>query len=158
MKKNIGLPEQISKEVSVILNRVQADLFVLYAKTKLYHWNVTGPFFGPLHSMFDDQAAELLEMIDATAEKVRALNVLSIGRLIDYKANSSLTEDDSTVTEDIKMLDNLLHDRETIIRQLRIRIDQVSSDVGTVNFLTDMIEKHEKTAWMLRSIRHHNKP
>jgi starvation-inducible DNA-binding protein len=155
---NTGLKKENTHESVTILNRVQANLFVLYAKTKLYHWNVIGPFFGPLHSMFDDQAAELLEMIDTTAERVRALNVLSIGRLIDYKANSSLTEDDSTVIEDIKMIDNLLRDREAIIRQLRIGIDQVSSDVGTVNFLTDMIEKHEKTAWMLRSIRHHNKP
>lgn len=152
-KLNTGLSEDTRKQVVEILKKALADTFVLFAKTKYYHWNVRGRFFTPLHELFDNQAGQLSDMIDDTAERIRALGQLSIGTLKDYLAFSQLSEDASGDLQDSQMIANLLADHETIIRSLRQAIDQTAQlgDTGTSDFLTGAMEAHEKMAWMLRA-------
>jgi len=152
-KLNTGLSEDARKEVVAILKKALADTFVLFAKTKYYHWNVCGRFFTPLHELFDNQAGQLSDMIDDTAERIRALGHLSIGTLKDYLAYTQLSEDATGDIADNQMIANLLADHETIIRSLRQVVDQTAQlgDTGTSDFLTGAMEAHEKMAWMLRA-------
>jgi thiopurine S-methyltransferase len=151
-KLNTGLNEETRNEIVGILKKALADTFVLFAKTKYYHWNVRGRYFTPLHELFDNQAGQLSEMMDDTAERIRALGHLSIGTLKDYLANTQLSEDSTGDISDSQMIANLLADHETVIRSLRHAVNQTAElgDAGTSDFLTGAMATHEKMAWMLR--------
>ena len=152
MKANIGINKSnISKVVSILSNYL-ADSYFLYFKTHGFHWNVTGMFFQPLHKLFDEQYNSLFSSLDEIAERIRSLGELvpaSYFQLKDLTCLKELKE----VPKDMEMLKVLAEDHETIIRNLRTWIDEVTAagDVGTADFLTARIEEHEKTAWMLRS-------
>jgi starvation-inducible DNA-binding protein len=153
MKPNIGIPENHLLETSTLLNTLLADEFTLYAKTRNYHWNVTGHNFAELHKFFESQYEQLDEIVDEVAERVRMLGHYSLGSLNAFSKAARLTEgqDESTSA---KMIQNLLDDHETIIRILRNDINAVTDnfkDAGTADFLTGVMESHEKMAWMLRS-------
>lgn len=153
MKANIGIPENHSLKTASILNMVLADEFLLYAKTRNYHWNVTGASFSEMHKFFEGQYEELDELMDEVAERVRMLGHYSLGTISAFAKASRLTEgqDESTTK---KMIQNLLDDHETIIREVRNDIDTVDTkykDAGTADFLTGVMKAHEKMAWMLRS-------
>ena len=150
---NTGLTPENRAKIVELLKKALADAFVLFAKTKYYHWNVRGRFFTPLHQLFDAQAGELSGMIDDTAERIRALGHLSIGTLKDYLAQTQLTEDTNADLTDVQMLQNLIKDHETIIRSLRSMVDETAQlgDAGTSDFLTGTMESMEKMTWMLRS-------
>lgn len=149
---NIGIDESKRKEMSAQLNTLLANEYMLYVKTQKYHWNVEGKLFGPLHNIFGKQYEELSEFIDHVAERVRALGFYAIGTLTEFVSHASITEDSSN-PDDTTMTRNLLNDHEIIIKQIRTIMDLASkiNDRGTDNMLGDMIEKHEKTAWMLRA-------
>jgi starvation-inducible DNA-binding protein len=150
---DIGLNEQIREEVAQMLNKLLADEYLLYTKTLYYHWNVYGPFFGDLHKFFGEIYKQLLCFIDMTAERVRALGYKADGTLQEFTAKTQLKEDPKNIPAHPIMLRNLLNDHETIIKMIRAGIDKTAelNDMGTNNFLCDLITKYEKTAWMLRS-------
>lgn len=157
MQKNmstIGLLEKNQEKVVGILNTVLANEFVLSTKTRNYHWNVTSPNFSELHKFFDEQYGQLDEILDQVAERCRAMGGKSIATMTEFLAKTSLKEQPKEYPVARKMISNLLADHETVIRNLRKDLeicDSECNDMGTNNFLTDLMEKHEKMAWMLRS-------
>jgi starvation-inducible DNA-binding protein len=154
MKLNIGLDEKDRAGSATLLNHLLSDEFLLYTKTRNYHWNVTGRDFYELHKFFEVQYEELDEIMDEVAERVRALGFLAFGTMEQFLRFSRLKEAISDAASTGSMLQNLLTDHETIIRHLRE--DQQAAagkyhDAGTSDFLTGLMEKHEKMAWMLHS-------
>lgn len=153
MKANIGLTEKNAQEIALILNKTLADEFVLYAKTRNYHWNYEGDNFMEMHKFYEGQYEELDEVIDEVAERVRTLGHYAEGRLKEYLKLTDLQEPSST-TDQQEQVRNLLDDHETLVRYLRKQVDVLTEtykDAGTADFLTGLMEKHEKWAWMLRS-------
>jgi starvation-inducible DNA-binding protein len=150
---NIDIADSNRKKVAERLNLLLANEYVLYTKTLKFHWNVVGPFFGPLHALFQKQYEQLLDIVDEVAERVRALDHMSHGTLKEFAANTTLPEEPGKNPDSAAMIRLLLEDHEAIIRQIRKDIDYVTElqDMGTNNFLSELIETHEKTAWMLRA-------
>lgn len=153
MKPNIGLDEKLSADTCALLNVLLADEFSLYARTRNAHWNVTGPAFSVLHKFFEEQYDELADILDNVAERVRMLGGVAAGSLATVTATTRLVEAKDEPGA-MKMVMGLLTDHETIIRALRADISTVNDthkDVGTADFLTGVMEAHEKMAWMLRA-------
>ncbi len=151
---SIGLTDRQRNGVVDILNAALADEFVLYTKTRNFHWNVTGPQFNDLHKFFEAQYEELEGFIDDVAERARALGGVALGSMQGFLKHSRLKENVGAPPTAMAMIAELLKDHETIIRQLRDDIDKVSEkfgDEGTTDFLTGNMEAHEKMAWMLRA-------
>lgn len=154
-KTNIGISEQNRRGIVEILDSILADEYVLYTKTRNYHWNVTGPHFNDYHKVFEEQYNELSDDIDEIAERIRSLGSKTPSSLSEFQKNSQLEEHPGEYPSASSMASNLLDDHETIIRTIREKIPQVGDkygDTGTEDFLTTLMEKHEKTAWMIRSI------
>lgn len=147
------LSTQQKKEMCNKLNTLLANEFVLYTKTLKYHWNLEGNLFHPLHLFFDGQYRELQEVVDTIAERIRALQEKSFGTLQEFSTHATITEDPGTYPSQEQMIRNLLTGYETIIEQVRSIIDYSTeiNDMGTNNLLAGLLEKHEKTAWMLRA-------
>jgi starvation-inducible DNA-binding protein len=153
MKADIGIPEKSSQIVGEKLNKLLADEFILYTKTRNYHWNVEGINFMEMHKFYESLYQELEEVIDEIAERIRAIGHYSQGRLKDFIEATDLIEPDYT-SDQRQQLTNLLDDHETIIRYLRREIESFSSDLkdaGTGDFVTGILKKHEKWAWFIRS-------
>jgi starvation-inducible DNA-binding protein len=153
-KLNIGLSEEQRQGVVDLLNRDLSDAYLLLIKTKKYHWDVVGPQFRSLHTLWEEHYTALTENIDALAERVRALGGYPIGTAEGFLKNASLKEDAGTLPTAFGMVENLVIDHEQVIRNLRDHIDQCSEkyhDQGTADFLTGLMEAHEQMAWMLRS-------
>jgi starvation-inducible DNA-binding protein len=154
MKPNIDIPDKERQAVVEILNRLLSDEYVLYTKTRNYHWNVTGPQFNDLHKFFEAQYEELNEFVDEIAERARQLGGRAFGSLAEFAKTARLSEESGTAPAAKEMLANLLADHEALIRTLRSDIGPVAEryhDIGTSDFLTGLLEKHEKMAWMLRA-------
>ncbi len=152
MKPSIAVSDSGRKAVAKILDALLADEYVLYTKTRNYHWNVTGPRFSDLHKFFEDQYDELDGIIDEVAERGRALGERALGGLSDF-LKVALLKDEAGKPRADAMLLNLLKDHETIIRGLRKSLETCAAlgDMGTSDFLTGLMERHEKMAWMLRA-------
>ncbi|MCL5875856.1 MAG: DNA starvation/stationary phase protection protein [Candidatus Dependentiae bacterium] len=150
---DIGITAENRQKIAEFLQKLLANEYVIYTKTLKYHWNVIGEFFGPLHTLFGEQYKELLSIIDEVAERIRALGFKSTGTLQEFLSNTQLKEVPGKNPVYNDMIKDLLTDHETIIKQIRGSIDITTqtNDVGTNNFLSDLIEKHEKIAWMLRA-------
>ena len=151
---NIGLNDKQRNGVVEILNAALADEFVLYTKTRNFHWNVTGPQFDDLHKFFEAQYAELEDFVDDVAERARALGGAALGSMQGFLKHTRLKESVGTPPSAMAMVAELLGDHETIIRQLREDIGKAGDkfgDEGTADFLTGNMEAHEKMAWMLRA-------
>jgi starvation-inducible DNA-binding protein len=153
MKTDIGIADKDRKAVAGLLDALLADEYVLYTKTRNYHWNVTGMSFNDLHKFFEAQYEELDEIIDEVAERSRALGARALGSLRDFLKETRLGEDASVFPEAKAMLRGLLGDHEAVIRTLRKDLETAArhGDAGTSDFLTGLMERHEKMAWMLRS-------
>lgn len=155
MKPNIGLNDETRAGVTKIVNARLADMHVLYTKTRNYHWNIVGPQFHSLHLLFEEQYETLAKTIDETAERIRALGGRSLGTMDEFIKTATLKEEaPGRVPPSAEMVKNLLSDHEATIRQLREDIDTIDDDchdVGTADFLTAILEGHEKMAWMLRA-------
>lgn len=151
---NIGIDDKNADQVVKILNRVLADEYVLYTKTRGYHWNVTGVQFNDLHKFFEGQYEELEDIVDDVAERARTVGGYSLGSLQEMIDHKTLEEDTTKGSDSRHMVRSLLSDHEAIIRKLRTDLDKCADkykDMGTSDFLTGLMEKHEKMAWMLRS-------
>jgi len=154
MKTTIGLTDKQRKGVAEILARVLADEYVLLVKTKNYHWNVKGPHFHDLHKLFDEQYEELLEVTDEVAERIRSIGEMTPATMTEWLKLTRLKETPGKHPAYMKMVEDLLHDHETVIRHLRKDLeacDKDYGDMGDSDYLTGLLEKHEKMAWMLRA-------
>lgn len=154
MKINIDIKDDNRLKVADLLNTLLADEYVVYTKTRRAHWNITGPHFGALHKFFEAQYEELDETIDSVAERVRALGHFSLGSLGDFLKVTRLSEDAHNFSDSRKIIQTLVADHESIICSLRKEINIVNDkykDAGTADFMTGLMEEHEKMAWMLRS-------
>jgi starvation-inducible DNA-binding protein len=150
---NIGIRDNDRQSVIAILNTLLADEYVLYTKTRNYHWNVTGPQFNDLHKFFEEQYTELSQFVDDIAERARSLGGWALGTLKEFSQQARLSEHPGQYPKAREMIANLLADHETIVRQLRTDLEAAEKhhDMGTNDFLTGLMEKHEKMAWMLRA-------
>jgi len=154
MKPSIGIADKDRAGVVQILGDLLADEYVLYTKTRLYHWNVMGPQFNDLHKFFETQYSELSEIVDEVAERARMLGGKALGALTEFSQRTRLKEHPGQYPNARGMLSNLLADHEAIIRTLRTDLETVMEkyhDAGTNDFLTGVMEKHEKMAWVLRA-------
>lgn len=153
MKAQIGLEPKKAESIAEVLSSLLADEFVLYAKTRNAHWNVQGPDFHTVHLYFETLYHELETYIDDVAERIRQIGHFAPATLKDYLELTHLTEERVDKNDSISFIKDLLSDHEAIIIFLRENIDKIEEDYdfGTSDFLTSLMEKHEKTAWMLRS-------
>lgn len=152
-KVNIGLSPKSRQKAIDILGNIIADQYVLYTKTRNYHWNVTGEDFTQYHKLFEEQYSVIDEDIDDVAERIRSLGGKTPATLSEFLKSTTLKEHPTKYPMAKTMIANLLVDHETVIRTLRkgIEVCDDLDDDGTEDFLTQLMEKHEKTAWMLRA-------
>ena len=153
MEINIGIAEQDRADIAEGLSRLLADTYTLYLKTHNFHWNVTGPMFNTLHLMFEGQYTELALAVDAIAERIRALGFPAPGTYAAYARLSSIKEEEGVPSAQ-EMIKLLVQGQEAVVRTARNifpLLDKVS-DEPTADLLTQRMQVHEKTAWMLRSL------
>ncbi len=150
---NIGVSQENCKQVAHKLNIMLSDEYLLFTKLFKYHWNVTGMAFGSLHEMFEKQYVSAFKKIDKIAERIRALEQWPSGTLSEFKEHSNIQEDPARNPDAQTMVSDLVQDHETIIRNMREEAAAIekTGDMVTANFVEEMIEKHEKAAWMLRA-------
>jgi starvation-inducible DNA-binding protein len=153
IKTDIGVKDDARKKIVETLNMRLSDEYVLYTKTRKYHWNVIGPRFHQLHEFFKEQYEILDEMIDEIAERARQLGGKSLGTLDEFARNSSINEEPGQNPDAQTMISNLLNDHETVIKTLRKNADEAEEleDMVTNDFFLEAAQKHEKMAWMLRA-------
>jgi starvation-inducible DNA-binding protein len=153
MEINIGIDPKQREEIASGLSRVLADSYTLYLKTHNFHWNVTGPMFQTLHLMFETQYNELALAVDLIAERIRALGVAAPGTYKQFAELSAIKEVDG-VPEAQEMIKLLVQGHETAARTSRqvFEIAETVNDQSTCDLLTQRMQIHEKTAWMLRSL------
>jgi starvation-inducible DNA-binding protein len=154
MKTNIGIQEDRTQAVSVQLSKLLADEYVLYTKTRNAHWNVEGPDFHNMHLFFESQYEQLDEIIDSVAERVRALGHYAPATLKSFLQLTHLSEYSERENTSTGFLTELLADHDSIITFLRENIEPFANeyrDAGTSDFITGLMEQHEKMAWMLRA-------
>ena len=153
MKPNIEIDENHLKEGELLLNTLLADEYVLYTKTRNAHWNIQGQNFIELHKFFENQVDILDIIIDDVAERVRALGHFALGSLKEFIAVTRLREENRDYTNQSHMIQTLLEDHEVLIRSLRKDITATAEhrDLGTADFMTGLLEQHEKMSWMLRA-------
>ncbi|TFW05460.1 DNA starvation/stationary phase protection protein [Oxalobacteraceae bacterium OM1] len=150
---DIGISDQDRRTLVDGLSRLLADTYTLYLKTHNFHWNVTGPMFQTLHLMFETQYTELADAVDVIAERIRALGAPAPGTYSMFQALSSIKEPDG-VPDAQGMIRQLVQDQEAVVRTARSMFDAVDQarDEPTADLLTQRMQVHEKTAWMLRSL------
>jgi starvation-inducible DNA-binding protein len=150
---DIGLSETQRRTIADGLARVLADSTVLYAKTHGFHWNVTGPMFNTLHLMFMGQYTELWTALDAIAERIRALGFPAPYGASVISKLSSIAESEG-VPAAMAMVRELVEGHEAVARTIRsvfVEADE-ANDQPSADLLTQRLQIHEKTAWMLRSL------
>jgi starvation-inducible DNA-binding protein len=150
---NIGIDEVARQEIVDGLSRLLADTYTLYLKTHNYHWNVTGPMFQTLHLMFETQYNELALAVDLIAERIRALGALAPASYHEFAQLTSILEDDDRPSA-TQMIERLLAGQEMVTRTARsvFPAADAANDEPTADLLTQRMQVHEKTAWMLRSL------
>ena len=147
------------QKVAGALSNVLSDTFILYLKTHNFHWNVTGPRFPMLHSMFEEQYNELWSAVDAIAERIRSLGFIAPGSYGEFTKLTYLQES-PVATNAEEMIAELLRDHETAARTVRsaLAVARTAVDAPTEDLLTQRLAAHEKAAWMLRSLLVEEKP
>jgi starvation-inducible DNA-binding protein len=150
---DIGIPEAQRQRIAEGLGRVLADTTVLYAKTHGFHWNVTGPMFNTLHLMFMEQYTELWNALDEIAERIRALGCPAPFGASTYAGLSSIPET-AGIPSAMAMVKELVSGHEAVARTARevFAVAEEANDQPTADLLTQRLQIHEKTAWMLRSL------
>lgn len=153
MKPDIGIADKNLQKSIKILTVLLADEMVLYIKTRKFHWNVSGSSFMELHQLFQTQYKELEESIDLIAERINKLGGKTIGTMKEFADQTRLTEVPNKYPSKAEMLKELLTDHEQVITDMRKDIEEASEkvkDIGTIDFLTGLMEQHETIAWVLR--------
>jgi starvation-inducible DNA-binding protein len=152
-KINIGINEIQREEIAKGLSHFLADTYTLYLKTHNFHWNVTGPMFNTLHLMFEGQYTELWGAVDLIAERIRSLDEPAPGTYSEFSKLTSLKEA-SGIPNAKEMIAQLLEGHEAVARTARtvFPVAEKAGDQSTMDLLTQRLQLHEKTAWMLRSL------
>ena len=153
MKIDIGIKEKDRAGIAKGLSRLLADTYTLYLQTHNFHWNVTGPMFQTLHLMFETHYTELAGAVDLIAERIRALGFPAPGTYAEFGRLSSIKES-SGVPKAEQMIRLLVEGQEAVVRTARsiFPVAEKANDEATADLLTQRIQLHEKTAWMLRSL------
>lgn len=153
MEINIGIEKEQREKIAESLSRLLADSYTLYLKTHNFHWNVTGPMFTTLHTLFETHYTELALAVDEIAERIRALGVPAPGSYKQFSTLSSIEEETGTPGAE-EMIKQLIIGQETVIRTARSIFPDVqdANDEPTADLLTQRMQVHEKNAWMLRSL------
>ncbi len=153
MKIDIGIPEEHRTRIVDGLSRLLADSYTLYLKTHNFHWNVTGPQFNTLHLMFETHYNELALAVDLIAERIRSLGAPAPGSYREFARLATVKEADG-VPPATEMVRQLVEAHETVIRTARAVFPaaEEAGDEATCDLLTQRLQLHEKTAWMLRSM------
>ncbi|HUQ76080.1 MAG TPA: Dps family protein, partial [Burkholderiales bacterium] len=150
MKIDTGIKETDRAKIAQGLSRLLADTYTLYLKTHNFHWNVTGPMFQTLHLMFEQQYTELALAVDLIAERIRALGFPAPGTYAEFTQLSSIKEPKGVPSAD-QMIRELLAGQEAVVKTARSvfpLVDKVN-DEPSADLLTQRMQVHEKTAWML---------
>jgi starvation-inducible DNA-binding protein len=150
---DIGIPDAEREAIAEGISRVLADTYTLYLKTHNFHWNVEGPMFNTLHLMFETQYTELALAVDLIAERIRALGFPAPGSYREFAELSSI-EDAVGRPSAMEMIAQLAKDQETVVRTARqvFALAAEAHDEPTADLLTQRMQVHEKTAWMLRAM------
>ncbi|MDX2213260.1 MAG: Dps family protein [Oculatellaceae cyanobacterium bins.114] len=150
---DIGINEGDRSAIADGLSRLLADTYTLYLKTHNFHWNVTGPMFQTLHTMFETQYTELAIAVDDIAERIRSLGFPALGTYSDFTRLSSIPET-TGVPKAEDMIRLLVEANEAVVRTARATFPaaEKAGDESTADLLTERMRLHEKTAWMLRSL------
>jgi len=150
---DIGIEAKDRQAIAEGLARLLADSYTLYLKTHNFHWNVTGPMFNTLHLMFEGQYTELATAVDLIAERIRSLGVTAPGSYAQFSQLTSVKEE-TKVPAALDMVRQLVEGQETVARTAREAFPaaEKASDQATMDLLTQRLQVHEKTAWMLRSL------
>ena len=150
---DIGISERDRRKLSEGLSRLLADTYTLYLKTHNYHWNVTGPMFQTLHLMFETHYNELALAVDLIAERIRALGHVAPASYRAFSKLSTIREEDG-VPAATAMIRNLVKGHEAVAKTARqvFETADAANDQPTADLLTQRLQIHEKTAWMLRSL------
>lgn len=153
MNIDIGIDARKREEIANGLSRVLADTYTLYLQTHNFHWNVTGPMFQTLHLMFETHYNELALAVDLIAERIRALGFPAPGTYKQFSQLSAIKEEDGVPAAQ-DMIRILVKGHETVARTARevFRAAEDANDQPTCDLLTQRMQVHEKTAWMLRSL------
>ncbi len=149
---NIGINEQDRIAVGEGLSRLLADTYSLYLQTHNFHWNVTGPFFQSLHTLFEEHYNELAVAVDDIAERIRALGLIAPATYTEFAKLSSIHEIAGNISAN-EMLEHLVESHETVVRTARniLTLAADADDESSASLLSDRLVVHEKTAWMLRA-------
>ena len=153
MKPDLGIKEQNLTEINDLLNHVLADGNVLYIKLRKFHWNLSGDNFMELHKLFEEQYDAVAEAIDEVAERISTLGGVAICTTSEFAELSLLIENPGKIPTNQEMIKELVNDHETIVKSLRKFVDDTEEkygDKGTSDFLTGLMQAHEKMAWKLR--------
>jgi len=150
---HIGLDSKVRGLAVKLLSAILADQHVLYAKTRNFHWNLTGHRFHTLHEFFEKQYDALALAIDKTAERIRMMGHASPGSMKEFLAIATLKEVPGALVNGDAAIAALRDDHEAAAREVRKAVDELdqAGDAGTADFLTDLLKAHEEAAWMLRS-------
>ncbi len=150
---DIGISEHDRAEIAAGLGRLLADSYTLYLKTHNYHWNVEGPMFNTLHLMFEQHYNELALAVDLIAERIRALGERAPASYREFAELSSIAEDGDE-PEAMEMVRRLVAGHEAVARTARsvFPVVEAANDQPSADLLTQRMQVHEKTAWMLRSL------
>jgi starvation-inducible DNA-binding protein len=149
---DLGLKPGSLEKVGAGLSRVLADSYLLYLKTQNFHWNVTGPTFGELHAMFEQQYQDLAAAVDELAERIRAIGQLAPGSFKQF-SDIAEVEEEASVPPAKRMIEMLAADHELVVRRMRevYEITNEVDDVETGDMMIRRMQVHAKHAWMLRS-------
>lgn len=152
MESDTGIDAEARTKIADALAQVLADSYSLYQKTHLYHWNVQGPRFGPLHQLFSDQYNELWTALDKIAERIRALGVFAPTHGQMAARTTIPTANDVSASEDA-ILKALLEGQEAVVRSARraLKLAAEHDDDATADLMTERCAAGEKAAWMLRA-------
>lgn len=153
MTPKIGISESNLKKSTSVLSIVLSDEMTLYVKLRKFHWNVTGNSFMELHKLFEGQYSDLEKIIDEVAERINMLGSKTIGTMKEFTSLTRLKENENKYPDQKNMIQELLGDNETLIKEIRKDIDicaDESHDAGTADLLTKILQQHETMAWVLR--------
>ncbi|MES2764951.1 MAG: Dps family protein [Bacteroidota bacterium] len=150
---HIGISKESRTKVAEGLSVVLADSYTLYLKTHNFHWNVTGPMFHSLHTLFEQHYTELAIAVDVIAERIRALGAFAPGTFAEFKKLRTIEEDD-TIPAAIQMIESLADAHEKVSKSAMnvFPLADEAEDQVTMDLLTQRMTVHQKTAWMLRSM------
>ncbi|MCU0775219.1 MAG: DNA starvation/stationary phase protection protein [Ideonella sp.] len=154
MPISIGIGEKDRAAIAGGLAKLLADTYTLYLTTHNFHWNVTGPMFNTLHTMFMAQYTELWNAVDPIAERIRSLGHAAPGSYAQFGQLASVPDAPATPPKALEMVRILVEGHESVARTARgvFPLAEKANDQPTADLLTQRLDVHEKTAWMLRSL------